>query len=367
MSRDEMSPAELAALERILAREHVGEEHLELAALVDSVRATAPRMDPAFRERLDGEFATRARARGARRLDPRRLAFAGGGLVAAAVAFTIVISSGLLDGAAPPALPAVHARDFGSTSAAKGTPVPAGAAERLAPSVAAPPAGRLVQRLSTLVLTTPGSSMQRVANEVVAHTEALGGVVANSYVTLQGARSEATFSLRVPSNRLATLVAALSSLASVRSLNQDTNDITSAYGQATGRLAEQRAERASLLKQIAAALTAADASALQRRLHALDARIATQIRTVERLRNQGHTAGLAVNVLAAAAVAHHKGAGGGPLARAFSTSLHALVEILAVALVVLAIILPFALTALAVWWSGAALRQRMRERAIRAA
>ena len=60
MSRDEMTAsarAQLDALDRILAHEHVGEEHLELAALVDSVRAGAPRMEPAFRERLDGEVA----------------------------------------------------------------------------------------------------------------------------------------------------------------------------------------------------------------------------------------------------------------------------------------------------------------------
>ena len=251
MSRDEMSPAELVALERILAREQVGEEHLELAALVDSVRASAPRMDPAFLERLDGEVAARvARARRPRRtprLDPRRLALAGGGLVAAAVAFTIVISGGLLDGSTQPA--AKHGLSVSRLGPAR---VPAAAADRTfgaaAGSAASTPAGRLVARDSTLVLATSGSSVQRVANGVVAHTEALGGVVANSFVTLQGARSEAVFSLRVPSSRLATLVAALSSLASVRSLNQDTNDITDAYDQATGRLAEQRAARASLLQ-----------------------------------------------------------------------------------------------------------------------
>ena len=36
-------------------------------------------------------------------------------------------------------------------------------------------------------------------------------------------------------------------------------------------------------------------------------------------------------------------------------------------LVVLAIVLPFAITALALWWSTSALRQRARERALRAA
>ena len=63
----------------------------------------------------------------------------------------------------------------------------------------------------------------------------------------------------------------------------------------------------------------------------------------------------------------HHGGGAGPITRAFDDALHALDEILAVALVVLAIVLPFALTALALWWSTSALRQRARERALRAA
>jgi len=66
VSRDELNAqqlAELAALDRILAREPVGEEHLELAALVDSVRAGAPQMDRDFAARLDATIAQRVAAR----------------------------------------------------------------------------------------------------------------------------------------------------------------------------------------------------------------------------------------------------------------------------------------------------------------
>ena len=65
MSRDELNAselAELAALDRILAREPVGEEHLELAALVDSVRAGAPQMDRDVAARLDAAPAQVAQA-----------------------------------------------------------------------------------------------------------------------------------------------------------------------------------------------------------------------------------------------------------------------------------------------------------------
>ena len=57
----------------------------------------------------------------------------------------------------------------------------------------------------------------------------------------------------------------------------------------------------------------------------------------------------------------------GPLSRAFHNALHALEEILAIALIALAIVLPFALSALALWWAATSLRQRARERAIRTA
>ena len=249
MSRDDLNPAQLAeldALDRILAREPVDEEHLELAALVDSVRSGAPAIDPSFRERLDAQIEARlARRRriGFPRRDLRTVALAGGGLVAAAVAFTIVISGGLLDGArkdivhAPPS----HARSFGSN--AKAPVAASGASTAHEPSVAAThaaPAGRLVHRSSQLVLAAPLGSLQHVADQVVAQTERRNGVVASSAVELHGPSSTANFSLRVPVGQLASLIGSLSSLASVRSLEQSSSDLTVGYDRETAQLAARR-------------------------------------------------------------------------------------------------------------------------------
>jgi hypothetical protein len=391
VSRDELNAqqlAELAALDRILAREPVGEEHLELAALVDSVRAGAPQMDGDFAARLDATIAQRvagSRARHARlpRLGLRRLAFAGGGLVAAAVALTIVISGGLLNGGSVgtqhrsrgpvrvlgPALapsgtlarPAVPTTTFGVTA----TPAASGGAPNSATSVAGSAHGRLVQRGSTLTLATAPATMQAVANHVVAATEQQGGVVESSNVEIQGSASYASFSLAVPSGRLGSLIATLSGLASVRSLTQNTTDITDGYNQETARLADSVAERAALLKQLAVAATAADATSIQHQIDALGRRIAAEHRAIDRLLNEGHTATVQVNVVPGASTRHSSA--GGPLSRAFDKALHALEEILAIALIALAIVLPFALTALALWWAAATLRQRARERAMRTA
>ena len=395
MSRDELNAgqlAELAALDRILAREPVGEEHLELAALVDSVRAGAPRMEADFAARLDATIAERVAGSRASRIrlprpSVRRLAFAGGSLVAAALALAIVISSGLLNGGggvptlrSPTTLVpklatpnAAHARTLapsGVTASfgASASPAPAGvsgSSNSAAP--AAPNArGRLVQRGSTLTLATSPATMQGVANQLVAATERQGGVVESSNVEIQGAASYANFSLAVPSGRLGSLIARLSELASVRGLTQSTHDITDGYNQETARLADSVAERAALLKQLAIAATAADATSIQHQIDALGHRIAAEHRAIDRLLTEGHTATLQVDIVPGASTRHHSVAAG-PLSRAFHDALRALEDILAIALIALAIVLPFALSALALWWAATTLRQRARERAIRTA
>jgi multisubunit Na+/H+ antiporter MnhC subunit len=327
---------------------------------------------------------------------------AGGGVVAAAVALTIVISGGLLDGASsPPARSTVrgqgqafapalkHAAPHRSaitslapaSGAASGVPAPAGATTSAGVAVTGPFGGalasntgatgttsgpRLVHRDSTLTLASSVATMQAVANQIVSATEQQGGVVENSDVNVQGQASYASFSLQVPSGHLAPLIATLSSLASVRALTQSTTDITDGYNVETARLADSVAERAALLKKLATAATTADATAYQKQIDALGHRIAAEHRAIDRLLNQGHTATLQVNVVPGASTKHHAVVAG-PLASAFHKALHALQEILAIALIVLAIVLPFALTALALWWSAASLRQRARERAMKAA
>ena len=387
MSRDELNPRELEeldALDRILAREPVGEEHLELAALVDSVRAGAPTMAPAFAQRLEDRLGALGRRR---RLDwlrdgrprVRRLALAGGGLVAAAVAFTIVISSGVLGGSSNQHLPpALHAFS-GAAVAAPSTPGGAASASPRAAvgnSTAAgvtalgPQAlpvggsGRLVERRSTLTLATTPATLQRVANQIVTATEQEGGVVANSNIAVQGSASYADFELKVPSGHLAPLISTLSGLASVRGLNQTTDDITDGYDQERALLADREAERASLLKQLAAAATTASETSLQQKLDRVEERIAAEHHAIDALLTEGHTAVLYVDVVPGASTKH---SAVGPLGTAFNRALHALEEILAIALIALAIALPFALCALALWWAGSGIRQRARERAMRTA
>jgi hypothetical protein len=349
-------------------------------------------MDPAFAARLDAQVEERAARRRPRAVTPhlarpglRRIALASGGLVAAAVAFTIVISSGVLNGSRH--TPSVESGLSGAALTVPRTPAsaaPATSKRSVGPTIAAPTAGagagasnfaaspalhgaaRLVHKDSTLTLATSPATMQSVANRIVAATERTGGVVQSSNVKIAGAASHASFTLAVPSGHLNRLIATLSALASVRALNQSTNDITNSYNQEQARLTDNAATRSALLAQLATAATAAQQTSLQKQLNRLEARIAAEHREIDRLANQGHTATLAVGVVAGASAAKHA-ASAGPFTTAFNRALHALEAILAIALVALAIVLPFALSALALWWGVTSVRQRARERAMRTA
>ena len=226
--------AELAALDRIIDREPVGEEHLELAALVDSVRAQAPRMTADFSNRLDQRLLSRsrrARTPKLRRAPAARLAFAGGSIAAVAVAVVVVFGGG--SNAPAPVAPShsaspqrnqVTATAVGGLAAnGAGGSVPLTAST--APTAAAPSVNavvpqastpRLVARDAAITLSSAPAQMQSVADEVVSATQHLGGVVENSNVDIHGAASSASFSLSVPASRLPALISTLSSLAGVR-------------------------------------------------------------------------------------------------------------------------------------------------------
>jgi len=393
VSRDECSAealAELEAIDAILAREPVSEEHLELAALVDSVRGDAPKIRPAFESELAARF--EGRRAGARRRASvgrsGRWAFASGGVVAAAVALTILLSGNVRDGVLggggavrPPA--AVHARSgivepglakpsaesrnsatAGGVGATASPPAPAAAAPNAAFGVNS---GRLVAKGSTLTLATPPFQISSLASRIVAATEAQNGVVEHSNVNVNGgASSYANFTLSVPSGHLGHLIAALSSLASVRALNQSTQDITSPYQSENALVARRQAQLRSLRAQLLVAPTSTAAAALRKQISGVEHRIRIERATIAHLRGEADNATLTVQVVAGAAKKKHAAAVGA-LTRGFRDALHALQEILAVALIVLAIVLPFAICGLALWWAAWGVRQRARERAMRTA
>jgi hypothetical protein len=394
MSRSELSreaTAELAALDAILAGEAVSDEHLELAALVESVRRTSPALDEAGRARIDARLRDgrpRRKAfakRPTRRTGFGRVALAGGPLLAVVVAIAVVVGSGALNGSKPqaglgvgiprtshalPTLPAAGgpaaapSADLGANGTAGESthaPTPAAAGTTNFTSNNLNPSHRLVAQGASLTLASPVGQMQTVANEVVSNTERLGGIVESSSVNVHGASSYSSFTLSVPSTRLAQLISALSSLTAVRSLDQSTNDITNSYDQATAKLADEKAQRAALIKALAGATTLTQEQTIQQEINHLDNKIAAASHSVAALLTRGHNATVALQIVAGAAGASGSG---GPVNRALNDALSVLDVALAIALVALAIVLPLGLVALLLLWGSATLRQRSRERAL---
>ena len=186
MPRNELSPAaqaELEALDAILARTPVGEEHLELAALVDSVRGDAPRIDPAFATQLEARVRARFRRPSRRRAPRIAWPAAAGSLVALALGALVLVSSGVLNGTKTQPDELVPTTTVAPRSASTGgafKPATRSAGSALQAStgplaaLAAPgaagggaslnPGSRLVSRASSLTLVATAGRIQTVAN-----------------------------------------------------------------------------------------------------------------------------------------------------------------------------------------------------------
>jgi hypothetical protein len=215
-----------------------------------------------------------------------------------------------------------------------------------------------------LTLASTPTQIQTVANEVVSSTQRLGGIVESSNVSVRGISSYASFSLSVPSTRLAQLMGALSSLTAVRSLDQSGSDITDSYDRASTQLADEKTQRRTLVKALAQASTLAQAQALQQKIAHLDDAIAAATKRVGALLTEGRNARVSVQIIATSAGG---GVGGsGPVKRALNDALAVLDVALAIALVALAIVLPVGLVALLLFWTTSSVRQRSRERALAA-
>ena len=122
---------------------------------------------------------------------------------------------------------------------------------------------RSVERSATITLAAPRREIDGVASQIGDVTADLGGFVARSSVT--SARGGA-LQLRIPSDKLDTAIQRLSKLAKVRDLSRSSEDITAQVVSARERLTDARAERKSLLRQLAAATTVNETESIRARL-----------------------------------------------------------------------------------------------------
>ena len=263
------------------------------ASLADDVRAVAPVADPRFlaalEERAADGFARPARGGGAGRPPRRRLLLA---LPVLALVLGAVVVAGTAlrgDGDGDQPAPGATVQSSGPDDAGGGGADRAAPAASPAPSVGAV-ADRRVERAASVTLTPPADEIQPVADGVAAATTAAGGYVAGSQVTTGSGQGSAALRLRVPSGRLAGLLARLRDLAPVESLTQAADDITGPTGVAAERLADARAERRALLRALGRATTEREIATLRERLRLNRSRLAAAKGALEALRRRARLA-----------------------------------------------------------------------------
>jgi hypothetical protein len=238
-----------------------------------------------------------------------------------------------------------------------------------APTLQPPTTGRKVVQGAQLNLSAASNRIDDVAQEIYNVVGQANGIVESSSVTQGGPGGYANFQLSLPSAGLGQTLSQLSSLnyAQVVSRTDSSQDITDQYGAATRALADARALRTSLLKQLASATTTEQIDSLNAQINDAEASISSDQATLNRLNHQVNYSEVYVSVQAKAVppppAASH-GGGGFTLGRAAHDAGRFLTVVAGVALIAIAALTPVALVVALAWWVGSALKRRRREQAL---
>jgi hypothetical protein len=374
---DEML-ATLEVIDATLAGEPVDPEHAELAELALILADDRPRPVAQFASRLDQRVQERFE-RPARSRPWRRLTFAPAALVvlASTIAAVFVLSSGgsgtpvrrTLTAAPSSAAPSSAAapRSAASSSAA---PSSAGAQKTFTAAASplpapAPDGHRIVQSAQLSLSTTPGR-IEQVAQQIFDVVGAARGDVSHSTVTAAGGNGGfADFQLSVPSATLPQTMAQLSRLrgANVVSRTDATQDIGGSFVSANRRLADARALRTTLLRQLSSAVTTQQVDSLRARIRDAEASIASDLATLRTLRRQVGFSQISITISSSPG-SHPVAAGGFTLGEAAHDAGRVLTVVAGVALIALAVLLPISVVAALVAFMWLVFRRRRREQAL---
>jgi Domain of unknown function (DUF4349) len=381
--------AQLDAIDATLAGDPVDPEHAELAEL--ALLLAGERREPST------EFSRSLDERVARRFAPApQVADAKsrwwlwksvGGTLAAGVAAIGVVAligssgGGSVDNSSSASVPASAA----STTLAHSAPVRSAAASSAgtssssgsggvqatkAPAPQPQSNGRKIVQSAQLALVAPANRIDSVAQEAFDVIGRENGIVSRSTVTATGGSDGyAQFDLRVPSSSLSQTMSALSSLhyAHVSSRTDNTQDVNDAYVSVNHRLADARALRTALLKQLAQATTQQQIDSLTARIHDAEASIASYEATIRGLNRRINFSDISLTINAGSTPTPVSHGGGFTLGKAAHDAGRVLTVAAGVALIALAALVPVALIVALGLWIGAAIRRRRREQALDAA
>jgi hypothetical protein len=240
---------------------------------------------------------------------------------------------------------------------------PAARGSERAAGTPAPPAdlaatSRPGERDAQLTLAAPADRLDEVANQIVQVTDSHHGVVLDSSLsTGSDSGRSGSFSLRVPTAELSQTLRDLSRLGEVRARSQSGHDVTGTYNRLGDRLAAAGLERRSLLRRLAHATSTAEADRIRSRLDELSLEIQTLSGNLGDIRRRTDFTPVSITLVEQP---HKRGALGGA-GDALRGSLRALVGAAAVALRIVAAVLPFLLLAALAWGATAAVKRRRRE------
>ena len=273
-------------------------------------------------------------------------------------------------GAAAPALPRGSSR---AASTPAGSLATSGAAVNLTAQAPVAPGAKQIQS-AQISLTTPNDHVDQVAQEVFQVVGDEHGTVQSSHITA-ASRGEgggyASFSLSIPTSNLQATMTALSRLhfAAVQSRTDNSQNVSHQYNSDQRQLADAKALRTSLLKQLANAVTTQQIDSIKAQLKLAEQQISSWQSTLGSLEHRIGYSNVSVQINQNGlpyypVLRHHAASTGFTIARAGHDALHVLVVSAGVALIALAVMIPVGLVAALLIWLWVWLRQRRREHAL---
>jgi hypothetical protein len=239
------------------------------------------------------------------------------------------------------------------------------------PVLQPPPSGRKIIQGGQLSLITAPAHIDDVAQEIFVVIGEVHGIVNGSTVTASGGPGGyAQFQLSIPSGSLPQTMASLSSLryARVSSRTDTTQDVNDQYQADVQRLADARALRSSLLKQLENAVTQGQIDSLTTQIHDAEAAISSDQATLNSLNRQiGYSqVNVTINggVVTPVATQSNGSGSGFTFGRAAHDAGRVLTVAAGVALIGLAALVPVLLIGALAWWAASVFRRRRREQAL---
>jgi len=280
----------------------------------------------------------------------------------------------------PPPARAIHDAASAPAGSAIGGSARSGSATGAAGVTATPtpaPNGRRQVHSAQLTLGTAANRIDAVAQEVFNVVGRENGIVKRSQVTQGGQAGDgyADFNLSIPTSNLQQTVDQLSQLqyAHVVSRTDATQDVNNQFLTDQRQLADARALRTSLLKQLATAYTTTEIDSLKSQIHDADASISSDETALQSLQHRISFSSLSVQVNQGGVVLPIRGhraastGGGLTLGRAAHDAGKVLIVAAGVILIGLAALVPVGLLVALLMWVAHWLRHRRREQALDAA